>query len=80
MYIYTYYELSIVNALLLQALSGTVAHAVLYKMRHAPLSKQPSMECKAKFLEMMGEMFDCLNVGNYKTVSNSHIVDQMIFV
>ena len=49
----------------IETLSGTVAHAVLYKMRHAPLSKQPSMKCTAKFIEMMDKMFDCLNVGNY---------------
>ena len=53
------------HVLLLQVLSGTVAHALLYKMRHAPVSKQPSMECTAKFIEMMDKMFDCLNVGNY---------------
>ena len=51
--------------IVLQMLSGTVAHAIRYKMRDAPESKQPSMECTSKFIGMMDKMFDCLNVGNY---------------
>ena len=51
--------------LILQVMSGTVAHAILYKMKDAPEWKRPSMECTAKFIGMVDKMFDCLNVGNY---------------
>ena len=51
--------------LLLQVMSGTVAHAILYRMRDAPEWKRPSMECTAKFIGIVDKMFDCLNVGNY---------------
>ena len=53
------------HILLLQVMSGTVAYAILYRMRDAPKWKRPSMECTAKFNGMMDKMFDCLNVGNY---------------
>ena len=49
----------------LQVMSGTVAHAILYKMRAAPECKRPSMECTATFIGMIDKMFDCLNVGSY---------------
>ena len=51
--------------LTLQVMSGTVAHAISYRMRDAPDRKKPSMECTAMFVQMMDKMFDCLNVGNF---------------
>ena len=46
-----------------QVMSGTVAHAISYRMRDAPDYKKPSMECTARFVQMIDKMFDCLNVG-----------------
>ena len=46
-------------------MSGTVAHAILYKMRDAPEWMRPSMECTAKFIGIVDKMLDCMNDGNY---------------
>ena len=48
-----------------QVMSGTVAHAISYRMKDALDCKKPSMECTARFVQMIDKMFDCLNVGNF---------------
>lgn len=34
-------------------------------MKHADEYKKPSLESTAHFVELVDNMFDCLNVGNY---------------
>ena len=45
-------------------MSGTVAHALRHRMKHADEYKKPSLESTKHFVELVDNMFDCLNVGN----------------
>ena len=51
-------------------MSGTVAHAISYRMKDALDCKKPSMECTARFVQMIDKMFDCLNVTDGKRTRN----------
>ena len=64
-YMYIPLLLCIHNIILIQVVSGTVAHALRFRTKDEDETKKGNMECTANFVELVDWMLDCLNVGNY---------------